>query len=29
LHSAAYCFPSDLFKSIQFKFKSGLNFGNS
>jgi hypothetical protein len=29
LHSVVYYFPFDLFKSIQFKFKSGLNFGNS
>jgi hypothetical protein len=29
LHCAVYYFPSELFKSIQFKFKSGLNFENS
>jgi hypothetical protein len=29
LHNAVCYFPSELFKSIQFNFKSGLNFGNS
>jgi hypothetical protein len=29
LHSVVYYFPSRFFKSIQFKFKSGLNFRNS